>query len=81
MREIAFEFVSSSQQKMSNFSSFHLLITFKDDTFKEDSGKLWVEVFVVTYLDAVTSSNRRPHSKRTRSAVHYALLLNRHLVE
>ena len=52
MREIAFEFVSSSQQKMSNFSSFHLLITFKDDTFKEDSGKLWVEVFVVTYLDA-----------------------------
>ena len=30
-------------------------MTFKDDTFKEDNGKLWVEVFVVTYLDAVAT--------------------------
>ena len=40
MQEIMVEFVYSRQQKIKNFS------------LKDDNGKLWVEVIIVTLLDA-----------------------------
>ena len=43
MQEITVEFVCSRQQKIKNFP------------YKVDNGKLWVEVIIVTSLDAVAT--------------------------
>ena len=45
MQEIMVEFVYSRQQKIKNFS------------LKDDNGKLWVEVIIVTLLDAEATVN------------------------
>ena len=45
MQEIMVEFVYSRQQKIKNFSR------------KDDNGKLWVEVIIVTFLDAEATAN------------------------
>ena len=45
MQEIMVEFVYSRQQKIKNFS------------LKDDNGKLWVKVIIVTLLDAEATVN------------------------
>ena len=49
MQEISVEFVYSRQQKIKNFSYN-----------KDDNGKLWVEVIIVTTLDAVVTVDVLP---------------------
>ena len=49
MQEISVEFVYSRQQKIKNFSYN-----------KDNNGKLWVEVIIVTTLDAVVTEDVLP---------------------
>ena len=49
MQEIVVEFVCSRQQKIKNFSYN-----------KDDNGKSWVEVIIVTTLDAVVTVDVLP---------------------
>ena len=70
MQEIAVEFVYSSQRTLHN---------------KDDNGKLWVDVIIVTSLDAVatadvlTANNNDVSLVETRNVL-FARLLNRRLV-
>jgi len=71
MQEIAVEFVDSRRQKMKDFLS------------QRNNGKLWVEMIIVTVLDAIatvnvlTASNNDVKPVETRTVPHFAWLLNR----
>ena len=68
LQEIAVEFVYSWQQKIKNFY------------IKDDSAKLWVEVIIVTFfnavatVDALTASNNDANFVETQT-IHFAWLL------
>ena len=66
MQEIAVEFVDSRRQKMKDFLS------------QRNNGKLWVEMIIVTVLDAIatvnvlTASNNDVKPVETRTVPHFA---------
>ena len=73
IQEISVKFVYSWQEKMNNF------------LYKDDNGKLWVEVIIFTFLDTVatvdvlTASNNDVNFVETQT-IHFAWPLNHNLV-